>query len=255
VLRLLIHADDFGMTGGVTRGILCAMEQGVVTATSAMVCDDEDLCRVKANCSGLAGRLGLHLQLTDGRPVLPVVEVPHLVDTEGQFARHREQIAGVDGDELLAEWRAQLERFLSLGLEPSHLDTHHSVHELPVVTDVYRQLAREIGLPVRGSESGLNQELKHSGLACADRYITLKGEKGPAVASIRRSLVVYKRLAPAAELSVEIGCHPAVIDADLAARSRYVEPRAAELALLCDPELRRMIGELGFELSSPATLS
>jgi len=107
---LLIHADDFGLTEGVTRGILRAMQEGVVTATSAMVCDPLHFARVQAHCSGLGGRIGLHLQLTDSRPVLAAAEVPGLVDENGCFARHRDQLEAINPDELFMEWRAQLAR-------------------------------------------------------------------------------------------------------------------------------------------------
>jgi len=251
---LLIHADDFGMTDGVTKGILQAMERGVVTATSAMVCDPDDFERVRAHAAGLAGRIGLHLQLTDGRPVLAAAEVPDLVDAGGRFARRRELIGDFDPAQLWAEWHAQLARFRTLGFEPSHLDTHHSVHTLPMVLDVYKQLARWTGLPVRGSKSGLNAELRQCGLTAATRYEFLSERNARSAMALRRTLGVYRRLAAGRGQSVEIGCHPAMVDAELGARSRYVEERRLELDLLCSAELRDAIQELGYELAAPAAL-
>lgn len=251
---LLIHADDFGLTEGVTRGILRAMQEGIVTATSAMVCDPLHFGRVKTHCSGLESRIGLHLQLTDGRPVLTSAEVPSLVDESGCFARHRDQLRVIDCDELFMEWRAQLARFRTLGFEPSHLDTHHSVHVLPAVLEVYKQLARETDLPVRGSENGLNSELRRCGFMATTRYAFLTETMYRSPAALRRTLAVYRRLDLGDGDSLELGCHPGFADAELAAKSRYVEPRVVELELLCSAELRRDLDELGYELAEPAML-
>jgi predicted glycoside hydrolase/deacetylase ChbG (UPF0249 family) len=251
---LLIHADDFGLTEGVTKGILRAMQEGVVTATSAMVCDPLHFERVKEHCDSLEGRIGLHLQLTDGRPVLDAAEIPSLVDKSGCFARHRDQLGDILPDDLLTEWRAQLARFRTLGFEPSHLDTHHSVHVLPVVLEVYQQLARETGLPVRGDENGLNSELRRRGFIAATRYTFLTETLYRSPIALRRALAAYRRLGLGEGDSLEIGCHPGFVDAELAAQSRYVEPRAVELQLLCSAELRGYLGELGYELAEPALL-
>jgi predicted glycoside hydrolase/deacetylase ChbG (UPF0249 family) len=251
---LLIHADDFGLTEGVTQGILRAMQEGIVTATSAMVCDPLHFGRVKEHCSGLKGRIGLHLQLTDGRPVLPATAVPSLVDESGCFTRHRDQLGAIHPDELLMEWRAQLTRFHTLGFEPSHLDTHHSVHVLPAVLEVYKQLARETDMPVRGSEQGLNSELRRCGFMVATRYAFLTETLYRSPVALRRALAAYRRLDLRDEDSLEIGCHPGFVDAELATASRYVAPRTVELELLCSAELRACLDELGYQLAEPAML-
>ncbi len=66
-MRLIVNADDFGLTEGVSAGIVDAIERGVVTATTAMVAIDasERLARLGPR---IAGRVGLHLQLTGGIP-------------------------------------------------------------------------------------------------------------------------------------------------------------------------------------------
>jgi predicted glycoside hydrolase/deacetylase ChbG (UPF0249 family) len=251
---LLIHADDFGLTEGVTKGILRAMEEGIVTAASAMVCDPLHFQRVKEHCSGLEGRIGLHLQLTDGCPVLPPSEVPSLVNESGCFSRHRDHVGTIHPDELFMEWRAQLTRFRTLGFEPSHLDTHHSVHVLPAVLELYKQLARETDLPVRGSEHGLNSELRRSGFMVATRYAFLTETLYRSPVALRRALAAYRRLDLRDGDSLEIGCHPGFVDTELATASRYVAPRAVELELLCSAELRQYLHELGYELAQPAIL-
>src|SRR3972149_1037605 len=109
---LIVNADDFNLTEGVSRGILEAHRHGLVTSTTVMVnlpclTQSRDLAR---DAPGLG--LGLHLNLTFGPPALPPGRVPSLVDGDGRFIRDRVRV-GAAGDlsEIRAEWAAQAERF------------------------------------------------------------------------------------------------------------------------------------------------
>lgn len=250
---LLMHADDFGLSAGVTRGILRAMCDGLVTATSAMVCDAESRALVAAFAGRIPGRVGLHLQLTDGVPILPARDVPRLVNQQGRFPRRREEIGDLDEGEVFAEWHAQLHAFRLLGLEPSHLDTHHTVHALRGADQAYRRLGAETGVPVRGADPAFNRSLQAAGLMCADRYACIWTGGPVKLTRLLHALVVYRRLNPE-ERSVEIGCHPAFVDRELEAKSRYVTERSEELALLCAADTRRRIEDLGYELATPDKL-
>ena len=82
--QLIINADDFGLTEGVTKGISESILSGTVTRTSALMCTNGSEW-IKKYANGLDGKIGLHLQLTDGTPLLPKEEVLSLVDAEGNF--------------------------------------------------------------------------------------------------------------------------------------------------------------------------
>ena len=87
--RLIVSADDFGMSAGVNAGILRAHREGILSDASLMVngaAADEavELARSAPRLS-----VGLHLVLAQGRSTLPPGEIPDLVDADGFFRVHR----------------------------------------------------------------------------------------------------------------------------------------------------------------------
>jgi hypothetical protein len=84
--QLIVNADDFGYSSGVNRGILEAHRQGIVTSTSVMVNQRAAPAGTKQALTDAPDLgLGLHLILTQGRPVLPPGQVPSLVGGDGRF--------------------------------------------------------------------------------------------------------------------------------------------------------------------------
>jgi predicted glycoside hydrolase/deacetylase ChbG (UPF0249 family) len=250
---LLIHADDFGLSEGVSAGIMQAISAGAVTATSAMICSPEHRARVARLAPALPGRVGLHLQLTDGIPVSDPALIPTLVDGTGRFPRRREQLGAMDSAEVLIEWRAQLQAIRQAGIEPSHVDTHHSVHALPPLADVYLAFAQEAGVPARGGNTEFSRWMRTRGAWCADAYVCFSTGTSVTLSALHRILRVMAAVTPP-EASIEIGCHPAIVDEGLDKQSRYVEPRGQELSALTDPGLREKIDSLGYRLITPAEL-
>lgn len=152
--HLIVNADDLGLSDGVTEGIVTAWQDGVVTSTSALVNIDGAMDRiVAAHRAHPDMPIGLHLNITLGRPVLPPHEVPTLVDANGQFHspdRITTHLLSISLDELRAELRAQAELLRSHGVPISHLDYHH--HMVALYAPFYgvvRKLAAELGVPVR----------------------------------------------------------------------------------------------------------
>ena len=121
--RLVINADDFGYSAGVTRGIIEAHAAGSVTSTSMMAngIDWENAVRLARATRTLD--VGVHLNLVQGRPLL---RVPSLTDARtGELyplgALARRALAGrIDAGELEAELRAQIERVRSAGIAVTH---------------------------------------------------------------------------------------------------------------------------------------
>src|SRR5512141_2434028 len=84
--QLIINADDFGRTNGVSEGILRAHQDGIVTSSTAMmnmIGVTNDLSQAKTNAPNLG--LGVHLTFTAGRPLLPPEWVSSLIDQHGAF--------------------------------------------------------------------------------------------------------------------------------------------------------------------------
>ena len=246
--RLVVTADDFGLTDGVCAGIVRAIEGGIVTATSVMVCVpgvEERVCPWRKR---IAGRAGLHLQLTEGRPCADPAEVPSLVDSEGKFRSSFADLRSLDPYDIEREWDAQLERLRSMGIEPTHLDTHHHVHRNASVFESYMRIAVKHRLPVRTGSRVVTSQLRKAGVRSADYCEAgwFGGDLSPAgFAALARSAFALLRDAG----TVEIVCHPAYPDAELSERSRYTTERLVELETLTSAEVGQLLRDAGISLT------
>jgi len=152
---LIVNADDYGHTAGISEGIRRAHLQGIVTSTTAMMnrpASILELPKAQSLCPNLG--LGVHLTLTTGQPLLPPGQIPSLVDENGNFYHSDPFIARlnqINPDQALAEWRAQVELFTRVtGRKPDHLDSHHhSSYFTPALFERMLILASELGCPIR----------------------------------------------------------------------------------------------------------
>lgn len=153
---LIVHADDIGLTRSTNVAVMRAFEQGAITSGSVMTpCPwFPDFAAYYREHAGLD--VGIHATLTAEWAyyrwggVLPATEIPSLLDEHGYLHSTVEQVARrADPAEAEKEIRAQIERAMTLGVDPTHLDTHMgSVMSRPDLVDVYLKLGREYRLPV-----------------------------------------------------------------------------------------------------------
>jgi predicted glycoside hydrolase/deacetylase ChbG (UPF0249 family) len=234
-IRLVVNADDFGMTSEISRGIIQAHRAGIVTSTSLLGnCTDLDAARALLAEAPELG-VGVHLTLIGGRPVLDAQSLRSLTDVAGAFfTRSSDFVARwlknqVDPSEVGREFDAQIERIRSAGIVPDHLDTHHHLGFLPGVGQAMEAAARRHGIggirtlfekptlswiaePTRGLEAGLL-----TGLSWLSRRRMGMLRHGPQswgfVESGRldevRILEIIGRLGAGAH---ELICHPAETD-------------------------------------------
>ena len=274
--KLIVNADDYGRSPGVSRGILQAHCEGIVTSTTVMI-NQPDVERQLAealNCPKLG--VGLHLVFSAWRPILPPEDIPSLVDSDGLFLgqhdlwAHAEEISA---EHLRGEFGAQLERFHQVsGRLHDHLDCHQFVHLYPPVFQIYSDLAAEFRLPlrvpfppeadfqqavatlpyleefpldlVRGMVVTNSALLKARQLSHPDRFIsTFFG----AEALTLNYLLHLLRTLP--EGTSELMCHPGYNDEALV-NSTYRSERERELELLTHPTVRTCIAETGIDLVS-----
>lgn len=230
--RLIVNADDLGMTAGVNAGIFEAHRRGLVTSAGLMV----NFAGAEAAAAELADHpelgVGLHLALSRGRPVLPPARVPSLVDGDGRLPERPEQHRAPAPAEVLAEARAQMARFRQLTRRlPTHIDGHHHCHRLPVVSDAVIRVAAELKLPVRAVSAEHRARLVAAGVPAPDLFVDRFFGPG---ATLEALLEVLDGLAPGV---TELMCHPGRVDAALRAGSSYVEERERELELLTDSRI------------------
>jgi len=152
VKRLIVTADDFGLTIPVNEAVEEGHRRGMLTAASLMVTGD-----AAADAVARARRLpklgvGLHLVLVDGVPVLPPEQIPDLVGSDGRFSPNvlaqGVRIFSLPSArrQLAAEIRAQLEAFRATGLALDHVNAHHHFHLHPTIQQTLLRLAREFGI-------------------------------------------------------------------------------------------------------------
>jgi len=152
---LIVHADDVGMCHAVNDATIDAMGKGIVTSGSVMV-----PCPWFPEIAGRARQnpdldLGIHITLTSEwryyrwRPVSPIDKVPGLIDEEGFMWRSVEDVVRhATPEEVEMEIRAQVERALEFGMNPTHIDTHMgTIYASPEFFEAYCRVAREFGLP------------------------------------------------------------------------------------------------------------
>ena len=265
--RLIVNADDYGLTSGVSEGIRHAHLGGIVSSTSAMMnlpASLHDLPRAQTLCPKLG--LGVHLVLTVGAPLLPAAKVPTLVDASGKFFKRAvlvQRLERIDPDEALAEWRAQVQQFVRVtGRKPDHLDSHHhSSYFTPALFERMLLLAAELGCPIRcpyGADLASAAAYLPGGHAEADfaaAQVLLAAFKprtpqtfsadfyGETATMTHLEEIIKKITAGTDGQTWELMCHPAVVDDKLLSISSYQQQRAAELRLLIDPHVRALLAE------------
>jgi len=277
--RLILSADDFGLSSGVNSGIMRAHRDGVLTDASLMVngaaCDEAvELARATPGLS-----VGLHLVLLQGRATLPPSAIPGLVDAAGMF-RNSPVAVGfryffTPGLHLQLEREicAQLEKYLDTGLPLSHVDGHLNIHVHPTVVNILIRVAARYGIrAVRLPREPLDVSLRLDGRerlrklaeSLAFRRLTAFAAPRLAACGIRSPdqmfglhqsghvtepylLGVIDALQPGV---TEIYSHASLVDAE-ARRWRPANYESeGELAALTGPRVRAALSEHGIALTS-----
>ncbi|WP_027340770.1 chitin disaccharide deacetylase [Halonatronum saccharophilum] len=241
--RLIVNADDFGLTDGCNEGIIKAMKDGVVRATTIMInmSKAQDAIKlVKEN--GIEG-LGLHLTLTCGSPISSLDKVPTLIADEKRFYRRRGELLPVMNlKEVEFELRNQIETFLGSGLTLTHLDSHHHIHSDDGVRGVVIKLAKEYDLPLRQPNSQVKEEINREGVMTTDHFSMDFYGEGANVENLKKIINSFEGG------TIEIMTHPAIADEELKEISSYNEQRERELEVLTSTELKKYLDDKEIEL-------
>jgi predicted glycoside hydrolase/deacetylase ChbG (UPF0249 family) len=243
---LIVNADDFNLTEGVTRGILDGHRNGIITSTTVMV-NLPGLAHTRDAARATPGLgLGLHVNLTLGIPVLSSTTVPSLVDANGCFARDRDRVGEVGvPSELRDEVAAQAKRFEEVfGRRPTHLDTHYHMHRLPRVLAAVLDVAADLRVPVRAVTAEMAPEIRRRGVVAPDRMV---GDVGAGPYWTTETLLAF--LEALGDGVTELMCHPGYADAALAVSS-YCAQREGELRGLSDPRVKAAVAAAGARLIS-----
>jgi hopanoid biosynthesis associated protein HpnK len=269
--RLIVNADDFGLTTRVNDGVLEAHRRGILTSASIMAVGRAFDHAAQLARGAPALDVGIHLTLVEERPLLPGHEIPSLVGPEGRFLRHADRfvlryLAGrIDLGDVRRELAEQCRRVLGAGLSPSHLDSHQHLHRLPGVLDVVNELSREFGIPAirLGHESRVLRQVRHTppGRVALALIMNVLGRRArrrqPSPIDGFLGFLYAGRLGERELLRLlehlpnrgtwELGCHPGLADAE----TPYPHWRyhwENELAAVTSPRVRALVARKGIEL-------
>lgn len=282
--RLIINADDFGLTAGVNRAIVEAHEHGVVTSATLMAngpafADAIDLAR-----SRLRLGVGCHIVLVDGSPLLDATAVRSLLDrghSSGPLFREGITRLGalallgrLDENEIEAEATAQIRKLQAGGISVTHLDSHKHTHLFPrVLRPLLRAATRcgvkairnpfermqgsqlsaspslwrrwaEVGV-LRGLTRQFREAVRQAEISTPDGTLAIV-----ATGSLNERLLRLM-VDNLPEGTWELVCHPGYNDADLRGiRTRLRESREQELRILTSSFTRDLLAANGIEMVS-----
>lgn len=239
-MKLIVNADDYGMSRGVNLGIIEAHRIGIVTSTTLMVtmpAVEHGLLLAK-DCPNLG--IGLHLNCTLGKPL---TDCKSLIKDNGDFYKPRENPNQdlFDEEEIYQEFLAQYELFVKrVGRKPTHLDSHLYAHQVyPKAKAAALRLANEKGVAVR--------EFQSEGHKPTVFYGDFKCKDGETIDQLMEKLVGDDTPILNSEI-VELMCHPAYIDNSLFTLSTYTIGRIKELDILTSDEAKSFIEKNNIEL-------
>jgi hopanoid biosynthesis associated protein HpnK len=289
--KLIVNADDFGLTEGVNRAVIEGHIHGIITSTSLLANGASFDSAAAMGKSHAKLGVGVHLNLTEGPSIVEPREIPSLVDSQGLFAtgalRQAKRIltGRVNLSEVEQELRSQIEKVSASGVRVTHLDGHQHVHLLPPIFDIVIKLAQEFG--IRAIRCALERSVE------ALRLMGRNGPSSPAMfkqfltgralavlsSSVRQKLhqaglkcpdrfygltqtgfldvtTVKRILHHLPQGTSELMCHPGYVDADLASTpTRLLGQRQEELRALTTPAIKRLITEQGIQLINYRSLT
>jgi len=284
VRRLIINADDFGLTSGVNRAIVDAHDHGVVTSATLMANARASDEAVRLARSHLRLGVGCHLVLVDGSPISDPARLTSLVRAgSGRFHHGLPGLgisaltARLDPEQVEAEASTQIRWLQSHQLDVSHVDAHKHAHILPAVLTGVLCAARACGIravrnpfepawslttahanarpalwkrfvavrSLRILRASFREQVARAGLRTTDGTVGIVVTGFLDAPSFRR---IVEHLP---EGTWELVCHPGYDDEELrASGTRLLQSRASELALLSSPQTRELLVRHNVDLIS-----
>ena len=283
--RLIVNADDFGLTSGVNRAIIEGNRSGIVTSATLMANAKAtesaiDLARAQPNL-----KAGCHVVLIDGAPL--TANLPSLTNGSPRFRTSLKQFAlvairgKISPDEIQQEAEAQIRSIQSRGITLTHLDSHKHTHMFPHVLRPVLRAAKACG--VRAVRNPFEPRhswpaamvlrtpglwLRSAGVMAFQMFaaefrralneegmVSTDGTIGIAVTGMLDQQKLLRMLEALPEGTWELVCHPGYSDADLqAAGTRLTQSREIEFSALTSADTRKSLARHQIELISYADL-
>ena len=283
--RLIVNADDFGLTSGVNRAIIEGNRTGIVTSATLMANAKATESAIDLAKAQPSLKTGCHVVLIDGVPLTG--NLPTLAETPQRFRSSLKQFAlaavrkQISADEVQREVEAQIRKIQSRGIALTHVDSHKHTHMFPHILRPLLRAAKACGIravrnpfePFRCWPIGMvlgapglwprsvgvlafqmfamefRRALKDEGMVSTD------GTVGIAVTGMLDQQKLLRILEALPGGTWELVCHPGYSDSDLqVAGTRLTKSREIELFALTSAETKKMLSAHQIELISYADL-
>ncbi|HEY2912951.1 MAG TPA: ChbG/HpnK family deacetylase [Candidatus Angelobacter sp.] len=283
--RLIVNADDFGLTAGVNRAIIEGNGSGIVTSATLMANAKASDAAIDLAMAQPGLKTGCHVVLIDGVPL--TANLSSLTDGSQRFRSSLKQFAiaavrkQIAADEIQREVEAQIRKLQSCGVTITHVDSHKHTHMFPRVLRSMLRAAKACGIravrnpfePIRSWPVGMvlgspglwlrsadvmafqifaaefRRALKEEGMVSTD------GTVGIAVTGMLDQKKLLQILEALPEGTWELVCHPGYSDSDLRSTgTRLTQSREIELSALTSTETRQSLANRQIELISYADL-
>jgi len=284
IRNLIVNADDLAWTEGVNRGIADAHRNGIVTSATLLANGAAFASAVELAKATPSLGVGVHLNLSDGRPVSPPERVPSIVNARGEFVGGPEALVlrvarrNLRLKEVEFEWESQIQKVINAGIQPTHLDGHKHVHMLPGMFEIALRLAKRNGIAaVRISHeasslraalsSGENHNVPlvmKQGVQARVLKLLARDARALAEAAGIATTDHFCGIAQTGELTIEgmkcllqnlpdgtteMMCHPGFMDKELEeSATRLQDSRQLEIKILTSPDIRNLVASEGIRL-------
>ncbi len=283
--RLIVNADDFGLTAGVNRAIIEGNRSGIVTSATIMANAKATDSAIDLARSQPSLKTGCHVVLIDGVPL--TANLSSLTNGSPRFRNSLKKFAfaavrgQIAAEEIQREVEAQIRKLQSCGVTITHVDSHKHTHMFPHVLRPLLRAAKACGIralrnpfePFRSWPLGMvlgtpGLWLRSAGVMTFQMFaagfhravqeegiVTTDGTVGIAVTGMLDQKKLLRILEALPEGTWELVCHPGYSDSDLqAAGTRLTQSREIELTALTSAETKRTLVRRQIELTSYADL-
>lgn len=283
--RLIVNADDFGLTSGVNRAILEGNKSGIVTSATLMANAKATDAAIDFATAQPSLKTGCHVVLIDGVPL--TANLPSLTENSARFRTSLKQfaVAAIRGqiaaEEIQREVEAQIRKIQSNGITLTHLDSHKHTHMFPLILRPVLRAAKACGIrairnpfeplrcwPARMVLDTPGLWLRSAGVMAFQTFaaafcralkeegiVSTDGTVGIAVTGLLDQQRLLRILEALPEGTWELVCHPGYLDSDLqVAGTRLTRSREIELSALTSAETKSAIAAHQIELISYADL-
>ena len=223
--HLLLIADDLCMSAGLNRAILDLLDRGALSGAGAMMAlaavHRPDQCLLDE----FGTRLGLHLQLTEGRPLTGRLRWQDPDRTPTDIFPDQARAGELDPGDVAREWEAQLDAFIEMtGRPPARIDSHQDVHMTAALRPLAQDLAARLGVGVRYLDD----------VPVLTGWTGTRGTAGMLAARIQRMRAQHAQ----DEKTLEIVTHPGLDTREIDGITDWTQRRENEYAALADLAFR-----------------